>query len=177
MYIVYSVALTIIFKILKLNLGSVLKRNPHLEAVCFLFLFVFVFTSSSKRSVFRDLFFKTRILSVIRWKEESVGGSLLRCYGIQHSLLVLKMQNYWCDGHLINVCVCLRVCSGYVCVFVREREREWCNRESLFLLSVVLQWMTNQHKVQNGMRGEKMMSAAETKMPKWWRDETERMAE
>ena len=62
MYIVYSVALTIIFKILKLNLGSILKRKPHLEAGFFIF---FILTTSSKRSVFRDLFL-TRILSVIR---------------------------------------------------------------------------------------------------------------
>ena len=46
----YSVALTITFKILKLNLGSILKRNPQLEA------FKKKLTSSSKRSIFRDLF-------------------------------------------------------------------------------------------------------------------------
>ena len=42
MYTVYSVALTIIFMILKLNLGSILKRNSHLEAL-FYFLFDLIF--------------------------------------------------------------------------------------------------------------------------------------
>ena len=64
-------------------------------------------------------------------------------------------DSYWCADMWLppEKCarVCVSVCVQWVCVFVREGE--WCNKENLFLLSVVLQWMTNQHKVQNGMGG------------------------
>ena len=85
-------------------------------------------------------------LFIIRWKEESMGGSLLCCYGVQHSLLVLKCgimgPGFFvlatCDSRLRNasacVCVvCVCVCSVWcqcVCVCVWERERE-TERESV----------------------------------------------
>ena len=117
-------------------------------------------------------------LFIIRWKEESMGGSLLCCYGVQHSLLVLKCgimgPGFFvlatCDSRLRNasacvcvVCVCVACgVSACVCVCERERERDW-ERECFISHLCCKEWQLN---TECGTEWEKLISAARDKCKK-----------